>query len=146
MSLELIECPHCKVGHTEQTYIDNLKVCPNCGYHLRMDAWERVNYIADKDSFEELYQNLSSNNPIEMEGYTEKLQAAKEKTSLEDAVLTGSCTINERKALLGVMSFAFMGGYFQVWITREIEIRMISHVDDSFLICRSFIVNVNSIV
>ena len=110
MSLDLKEWPHCKFGHTEQTYIDNLKVCPNCGYHLRMDAWERVNYIADKDSFEELYQNLSSNNPIEMEGYTEKLQAAKEKTSLEDAVLTGSCTINERKALLGVMSFAFMGG------------------------------------
>ena len=45
-----------------------------------------------------------------MEGYTEKLQAAKEKTNLEDAVLTGSCTINQRKALLGVMSFAFMGG------------------------------------
>ena len=107
---DLKECPHCKVGHTEQTYIDNLKVCPNCGYHLRMDAVERVNYIADKDSFVELYQNLSSNNPIEMEGYTEKLQAAKEKTSLEDAVLTGSCTINQRKALLGVMSFAFMGG------------------------------------
>ena len=75
-----------------------------------MDALERVNYIADKDSFVEVYQNLSSNNPIEMEGYTEKLQAAKEKTNLEDAVLTGSCTINQRKALLGVMSFAFMGG------------------------------------
>jgi uncharacterized protein (DUF983 family) len=34
MSLDLKECPHCKVGHTEQTYIDNLKVCPNCGYHM----------------------------------------------------------------------------------------------------------------
>ena len=45
-----------------------------------------------------------------MEGYVEKLQATKEKTKLEDAVLTGSCTINQRKALLGVMSFAFMGG------------------------------------
>lgn len=110
MNNELKECPHCKVGYSEQTYIDNLMVCPNCGYHLRMDAWERINYLADKNSFTELYQNLSSNNPIEIDGYVEKLQAAKEKTSLEDAVLTGSCTINNRKALLGVMSFAFMGG------------------------------------
>ena len=61
-------------------------MCPNCGYHLRMDAWERINYLADKNSFTELYQNLSSNNPIEIDGYVEKLQAAKEKTSLEDVI------------------------------------------------------------
>lgn len=108
--MELKECPHCKVGHTKETYVNNLEVCPECGYHLRMDAWERVSYITDKDSFIEINKNLTSKNPIEMDGYIEKLKAAKAKTSLEDAVITGSCTINDRKALLGIMSFDFMGG------------------------------------
>ena len=78
MNNELKECPHCKVGYSEQTYIDNLKVCPNCGYHLRMDAWERINYLADKNSFTELYQNLSSNNPIEIDGFIYKMDNGKE--------------------------------------------------------------------
>lgn len=128
--MELKECPHCKVGHTEQVYIDNLKVCPECGYHLRMDAWERIKYIADENSFVELYKNLSSNNPIDMDGYDEKLQAAKAKTSLEDAVLTGSCTINNRKALLGIMSFDFMGGSMGSVVGEKISRLMFKGVEE----------------
>ena len=108
--MELKECPHCKVGHTKETYEKNLEVCPECGYHLRMGAWERISYIADKNSFVELNKNLKSNNPIDMDGYEEKLEATRVKTSLEEAIITGSCTINNRKVLLGVMSFDFMGG------------------------------------
>ena len=75
-----------------------------------MSVWQRIEYLTDEGSFKELYKNLKSKNPIEMEGYEEKLQAAEAKTALKEAVLTGSCTIEGEDALLGLMSFDFMGG------------------------------------
>lgn len=105
-----MECPHCKSNRDKEIFEDNYMVCPDCGYHLRMSPWDRITYLTDEDSFEELYKTLRSVNPIEMEGYEEKLSMAKEKTSLSEAVLTGSCMIKERKCLLAIMSFYFMGG------------------------------------
>lgn len=105
-----MECPRCKAEHERKTLSENLMVCPDCGCHMRMTAQERIEYIADEGSFTELYSELKTNNPIEMEGYEEKVEAAKAKTALNEAVVTGSCTIESRPALLGIMSFDFMGG------------------------------------
>lgn len=108
--MNILECPHCKIRHEKEIFEKNLMVCPDCFYHLRMNAWERVRYLADEQTFEELYINLESKNPIDMEGYEEKLEAAALKTSMKDAVLTGRCTLDKHKILLGLMSFDFMGG------------------------------------
>lgn len=105
-----MDCPHCKVSHEDEVFIDNLMVCPHCGCHLRIDAAQRIEYLSDENSFEELYANLKTGNPIEMEGYEEKLSAAEAKSSMNEAVVTGSCSIKGRKVLLAVMSFNFMGG------------------------------------
>lgn len=85
-------------------------VCPECHYHIRMDARERITYLVDEGSFIELNSTLKTVNPIEMAGYEEKISVAEAKTSLKEAVITGECTIKGKKALLGVMSFLFMGG------------------------------------
>lgn len=105
-----MDCPHCKTQYEREALLQNLMVCPECGCHLRMDAADRIAYIADKNSFEELDTNLRTMNPINMAGYEEKLSAAEAKTSMNEAVITGSCKIEGRNALLGVMSFDFLGG------------------------------------
>lgn len=105
-----MECPHCKVVHEDDIFRNNLMVCPECHHHLRISPQERIKYLADKDSFVELNKNIKSNNPIDMEGYEEKLEAAKNKTDLDEAVITGSCKMENRDVLLGIMSFEFMGG------------------------------------
>lgn len=105
-----MECSHCKANFEEEVFKKNLMVCPECGYHLRISPHERINYIADENSFVEINKNLKSNNPISMEGYEEKLEAAKAKTSLDEAIITGKCTIENRPVMLGIMSFDFMGG------------------------------------
>jgi acetyl-CoA carboxylase carboxyl transferase subunit beta len=108
--MSMIECPHCKVTHEKEVFDKNLMVCPECSYHLRMGAMDRLKYLADEHSFEELYKNLKSKNPIEMDGYEEKLLAAEAKTSMKEAVITGRAKIDGLKVLLGIMSFDFMGG------------------------------------
>ncbi|MCQ2982359.1 MAG: acetyl-CoA carboxylase, carboxyltransferase subunit beta [Treponemataceae bacterium] len=105
-----MECPNCKTNHDEQILKNNLMVCPQCGNHMRIGPKQRIAYLADENSFVECNRNLKSNNPIDMDGYEEKLEAARAKTALEEAVVTGSCTIMGHPALLGIMSFDFMGG------------------------------------
>ncbi len=105
-----MECTECKELIDNEVFIENLMTCPRCGYHFKMDPQSRIKYIVDEDSFIELYSTLKTVNPIEMEGYEEKITAATEKTHMSEAVITGECKIKERKALLGIMSFQFMGG------------------------------------
>lgn len=103
-------CPSCSALHP-QTEIDALlKCCPSCGHHYRMEPQERIAYIADEGSFVEFSANLRSLNPIDLAGYEEKLSEAEAKARMKEAVITGTCTIDARPVILGVMSFNFMGG------------------------------------
>ena len=105
-----MECPHCKKQYEREILLKHLMVCPDCGCHLRMDVPERIAYLADKGTFEELDPTLRTMNPIQMAGYEEKISAAEAKTSMSEAVVTGKCKIEGRDALLGIMSFDFLGG------------------------------------
>lgn len=105
-----MECPHCKIIHDDVVFLENLMVCPECGHHLRISPKERLKYLADENTVEEINSNLKTENPIQMDGYEEKLTAAKSKTNLDEAVITVRCKINGRKVLMGIMSFDFMGG------------------------------------
>lgn len=48
--------------------------------------------------------------PLGFEGYGEKLEGAREKTGLGDAVLSGVARIGEHPVALAVMDFRFIGG------------------------------------
>jgi acetyl-CoA carboxylase carboxyl transferase subunit beta len=75
-----------------------------------MEPHERIAYLADQGSFIEFSANLRSLNPIDLEGYEEKLSEAEAKARMKEAVITGTCTIEGKPVVLAVMSFNFMGG------------------------------------
>jgi len=108
--MSLLTCPSCKSELDHAALVVNLNICPSCGHHFRMEPWERIAYLVDKDSFTEFCKNMKSLNPISMDGYEEKLSEATKKSNLSDAVITGTCTIDSRHVVLAVMSFSFMGG------------------------------------
>lgn len=103
-------CPQCGITQTEDAIKAALNTCSECGYHYRMEPVERIGYLADEGSFVEFGGEIASQNPIEFDGYEEKIRNATGKTRLNDAVLTGKCTIEGRPAVLALMSFNFMGG------------------------------------
>jgi acetyl-CoA carboxylase carboxyl transferase subunit beta len=107
---EKIACPHCNNEETKEKIDQNLKICPKCGYYFRMEPEDRIKYLADQGSFEEFSSNLRSLNPIKLAGYEKKLVEAEDKSQLKDAILTGTCSIEGKPAVLGLMSFKFMGG------------------------------------
>jgi acetyl-CoA carboxylase carboxyl transferase subunit beta len=103
-------CPACGAQHQAADIKKALNTCPACGYHYRMEPVERISYLTDPGSFSEISAGLSSLNPIDLMGYEEKLSEAEAKAQMKDAVITGTCTIEGRAAILGLMSFKFMGG------------------------------------
>ncbi|MFZ5368271.1 MAG: acetyl-CoA carboxylase, carboxyltransferase subunit beta [Spirochaetota bacterium] len=103
-------CPSCGTVHDKASIEAALKTCPSCGYHYRMEPHERIAYLADQGSFIEFSANLRSLNPIDLEGYEEKLSEAEAKARMKEAVITGTCTIEGKPVVLAVMSFNFMGG------------------------------------
>jgi len=103
-------CQKCGGTYSENEIGAALNTCPGCGFHYRMEPKERIEYLADKGSFVEFSQGLRSLNPIDLSGYQEKLSEAEVKAQMKDAVITGTCTIDGKPIVLGVMSFNFMGG------------------------------------
>ena len=101
----------CKVCGTQLDsvkYGKNLYVCPHCGAHARLLASTRIRQIADKNTFSELFGELQTLDPLQFKGYAEKVAQLKEKTGMEDAVVTGTCLIGGIKTCIGVMDSHFM--------------------------------------
>jgi len=92
---------------------ENLRVCPECGHHFRLDASEYVNLLLDEGFEEEFDANLRSADPlgfIDSKPYVRRVEQAEAKGGTRDAVLTGAGRIRDRPACLAVMDFKFIGG------------------------------------
>ncbi len=120
-----IQCPSCHRTFAYDEFISAMKVCPKCGYHHRLTPAERIESVADKGSFNEFPFDYSFPNPIGLEGYQEKITKTRDKANLEEAVITGECTIDGQEAVLGVMSFDFMGGSMGSVVGEKIAAAMI---------------------
>lgn len=121
----LFKCPRCRNVIFEDDYKAVNMVCPNCGYHGRLTAAERISLTVDKNSFIELDRSMISKNPIDFPDYGEKQRAIRCKTGLRDAVITGEATIRGIPVVIGTMDtrymMASMGSVVGEKLTRAIE-------------------------
>jgi acetyl-CoA carboxylase carboxyl transferase subunit beta len=103
----------------------NLNVCPKCDHHFLIGSRERIELLADPGSFTETNADLFSQNPLGFKNYDEKISMLREKTKLNDAVVTGSLSIGDKPAMIAVMDFKFfagsMGSVVGEKITRAVE-------------------------
>ncbi|AER44938.1 acetyl-CoA carboxylase subunit beta [Streptococcus suis A7] len=119
------KCPACKVI----LYKNDLgleKTCQHCSYNFRITAQERRALTVDEGSFEELFTGIETTNPLDFPNYLEKLAATRQKTGLDEAVLTGKATIGGQPVALGIMDSHFimasMGTVVGEKITRLFEL------------------------
>jgi acetyl-CoA carboxylase carboxyl transferase subunit beta len=106
----------------------NLHVCPECNFHNRISATERINQLADEGSFVELFGNLQPGDPLnfkDLKSYKDRLLAEQIKTGCVDAIKAGRMFIKGRAAMVCCLDLTFMmgsmGSVVGEAITRAIE-------------------------
>ncbi len=108
-----VKCEHCAEIIYKKEVERNLEVCPKCAYHFRLSAFDRINMLFDKDSFEEFDPLIGPKDPLvfkDIKKYKDKIKTYQKKTGHKDAIITGLAAINGIKVMTAVFDFAFMGG------------------------------------
>jgi acetyl-CoA carboxylase carboxyl transferase subunit beta len=130
-----IKCDSCKEIIYRAEVERAGRVCPKCRYPFRMDAGERIALLADRGTFEEREGGLTSTDPLgfrDTKKYRDRLRAARQKTSLEEAVVCGLARLGGFPVMLCAFEFSFLGGSMGSVVgeklTRAIELAIDKHV------------------
>jgi acetyl-CoA carboxylase carboxyl transferase subunit beta len=120
-----VKCETCGKVLYSKDLENSIMTCENCKTHFRIGSMERINYTIDSGTFIEYDKNIISDNPIDFKGYEDKLQGFRDKTLLNEAVITGEGKINGYDTVIAVMDSNFMmgsmGSVVGEKITRAIE-------------------------
>ncbi len=104
----LRKCNKCGSAIIAEDVKSDYYICPKCGGYFRVHAYRRIEMVADEGTFEEWDRELVTPNPLDYKGYEEKIGALKEKTGLEEAIVTGKACIDGTEAVLGVCDGRFL--------------------------------------
>lgn len=125
------KCKKCGTITYAKELEKNDKVCPKCGYHYPLTAFERIHSILDDGQFIEYDTDLRSVDPLGFADYEKKVAKDMDKTHLSEAVVTGEGTIGGYPVIIGVMDSRFrmgsMGSVVGEKITRAIEQAIVKH-------------------
>ncbi|MGN0330128.1 MAG: acetyl-CoA carboxylase carboxyltransferase subunit alpha [Kineothrix sp.] len=120
-----IKCPKCKKMVDREKVMKKKYICYECGSYFRVKTNNRIRMAADLKSFTPWFEDMPVYNPLNYEGYEEKLAETREKTGVGEAVTVGQCRIYGEDAVLGVCESRFlmgsMGRVVGEKITRAIE-------------------------
>ena len=108
-----IKCSGCSELIHASELQRQLNCCPKCNYHYRLSLSQRIDLLADEGSFQELFTHITPIDSlafVDTESYAQRIEIAQKKTGRDDAICTGTCTINGLNAALGILDFSFMGG------------------------------------
>ena len=125
----LKKCNKCGAAILTDEVINGKYICPKCHGYFRIPAYKRIELVTDAGSFEEWDAKIDEGerpeNPLNFRGYTEKVEALREKTGLDEAVVTGKATICGYPVAIGVCDGRFMmasmGHAVGEKITRAVE-------------------------
>ena len=107
------KCKGClKIIHCD-SLSSNLNCCPECDYHYKLARDERINSLADENSFNEIASDIAPVDALffeDVKPYHIRLKEHQQKTGYLDAITVGSCNIHGEEVDLAILDFFFMGG------------------------------------
>ena len=118
-----VKCLKCGEILQSKVLKDVLSVCPECSYHFRISAAERISILTDEGCFDEIAEDLVSSDPLEFDDtkpYKARLRSAAGSTGLRDAFVAGKAKIKGLPYHLGVFEFKFMGGSMGVVVGEKV--------------------------
>jgi acetyl-CoA carboxylase carboxyl transferase subunit beta len=125
-------CRRCGADLATSSTWQRLRVCSQCRYHGPLPARRRIDLLLDEGSFREAHQSLSSVDPLlfsDRVPYSARLEEARDKTGLGEAVVVGSGRINGRECVLAVLDFEFMGGSMGTVVGEKVALAIEQAID-----------------
>lgn len=104
----MIRCPKCGKMVERERVVRKKYICYECGEYFRVKVKNRIKMVADAHTFEPWFTDMPVKNPLAYEGYEEKIQEAKEKTGLDEAVTVGRCKVFGEDIVLGICDSRFL--------------------------------------
>jgi acetyl-CoA carboxylase, biotin carboxylase subunit len=110
-----LSCPCCRALHYAKRLARNFKICPECGYHFRLSARERIAQLVDPGSFAACDAGTHRSEPdpltfTDQVPYRQRLAEAGRRSGEPEAAVFGTAMIARFSVVLAVLDFAFMGG------------------------------------
>ena len=107
------KCDGCGEVVYTQDWERHWNTCPLCGHHDPLPVARRLEMVFDPDSFEELDQDLTPQDPlgfVDSKKYKDRLKSTAKNTGMKDAFISGIGAIEGREVSVGSFAFEFMGG------------------------------------
>lgn len=92
---------------------ERFRVCESCGFHYPISSAQRLRQLVDEGSFQEVNRRLAGGDPLTFSDrvpYLQRLTEARDRTGIDEAVITGTGRINGRPCVLAISEFGFLGG------------------------------------
>lgn len=124
-----MRCPSCAGMIYRRQMESNLHVCPECEHHFRISARQRIEQLADPDTFVPMFTELRAKDPLnftDLKSYPERIKREQIKTGETEGCQAGKCFIKGRPTVLACLDLTFMmgsmGSVVGEKLTRAIEL------------------------
>jgi acetyl-CoA carboxylase carboxyl transferase alpha subunit/acetyl-CoA carboxylase carboxyl transferase beta subunit len=107
------KCSNCGAFVYHKRLQRNLRVCPECSYHFRLPARERLVQLLDPGTAETVNATVEATDAlrfVDLKPYTARLADAQRQTGSREAAMWGTGSIGGLPVVVAVADFAFMGG------------------------------------
>ena len=108
-----VKCKSCSQMIFHKEFSANYNVCKTCGFHDHLSAKERIEFLLDKDTIENITIPKPKLDPLnfrDKKKYSDRIKDAQSKTKLDDALLVSFGLIDKTPVILACFDFAFMAG------------------------------------
>jgi acetyl-CoA carboxylase carboxyl transferase subunit beta len=130
-----LKCPGCEKTLFKKAIEENLHVCPECDYHFRIGAEERLKYLVDEGSFEQILSEMVTADPLNFKyrgtAYKERAKAAEKNAAGKEAMLIGKAFVKGRGLMLAVMDFNYLGGSMGAVVGEKLSVAIEKAIEES---------------
>jgi acetyl-CoA carboxylase carboxyl transferase subunit beta len=106
-------CDGCREIVYSKELEKNLRICPKCGHHFRIDAPARIALLLYEPEPTELFAGITPADPlrfVDSKPYADRLRIYQKALGVEDAVIVVAGHLERIPVVLAVMDYRFMGG------------------------------------
>ena len=108
-----VKCEGCREIIYARDLDRNLKVCPKCGHHHRIDARSWIALLLDDPEPRELFAALGPADPLgfkDTKRYRDRIKSYQQAVGERDAVVVAQGRLDELPVVIAAMEYRFMGG------------------------------------